>query len=55
LVGTPSNATWPGVEELPQWKNWKGVEFEDYPGESIAKVVPRLDKDGIDLLEVVFI
>ena len=23
-LGTPSNQTWPGVEDLTQWKNWKG-------------------------------
>jgi cyclin-dependent kinase len=30
VVGTPKNENWPGVEDLPQWKNWKGEEFEDY-------------------------
>ena len=52
VVGTPSPQTWPGVEDLPQWKNWKGVEFDDYEGESLEKVVPRLDKEGIDILNV---
>lgn len=52
-MGTPNSQNWPGVEDLPQWKNWKGVEFDDYEGEPISKIVPKLDKDGLDLLEVV--
>lgn len=24
VVGTPNSDNWPGVEDLPQWKSWKG-------------------------------
>ena len=51
-VGTPNNQNWPGVEDLPQWKNWKGTEFDDYEGQPLSDLVPRLGKDGLDLLEV---
>lgn len=30
VVGTPNSLTWPGVEDLPQWNNWKGEYFLDY-------------------------
>ena len=42
LLGTPRPEDWPGLEDLPQWKAWKGVEFDDYEGDSLAKAVPRL-------------
>jgi len=55
VVGTPNSQTWPGVEDLPQWKAWKGEEFDDYEGEPLSKAVPRLDKEGLDLLDVLLL
>ncbi len=51
VVGTPTPETWPGVEDLPQWKNY---EFDKFPGQPLQKVVPKLDPLGIDILNVHF-
>jgi serine/threonine protein kinase len=49
VVGTPTNESWPGHEDLPQWKNY---EFEYYPPKNLSEVVPKLDELGLDLLNV---
>jgi len=46
-MGTPSVDKWPGLADLP---NWKEDQFEKYPGEDLKKICPGLDELGIDLL-----
>ena len=45
-LGTPTQATWPGVSELPEWK----PDFYQYPAQSWASLVPGIDAPGIDLI-----
>nr|KAG5698158.1 hypothetical protein BaRGS_001753 [Batillaria attramentaria] len=49
-LGTPDETTWPGVTKLPDYKS----TFPRWPIRSISSVVPNLDPDGQDLLQVVF-
>ncbi|XP_070535924.1 cyclin-dependent kinase 2-like [Ptychodera flava] len=46
-LGTPDESMWPGVSKLPDYKS----TFPKWPTQDIAKVVPTLDKDGLDLLK----
>lgn len=48
ILGTPTNAEWEGVEELPAYKK----EFPRWSRKDLSKLVPGLDRAGIDLLEV---
>jgi cyclin-dependent kinase 16 len=47
MLGTPSEETWPGVSRLPQFS---ASRFEKHPPRDISTHVPRLHKDGVDLL-----
>eukprot|EP01017_Pseudomicrothorax_dubius_P002192 TRINITY_DN0_c914_g1_i5.p1 TRINITY_DN0_c914_g1~~TRINITY_DN0_c914_g1_i5.p1 ORF type:complete len:307 (+),score=87.75 TRINITY_DN0_c914_g1_i5:50-970(+) len=47
ILGTPAVDKWPGLAELPEWK---AGTFDVIPGEGIARVIPKLDPDGLDLL-----
>lgn len=47
LLGTPNEEMWPGVGKLPNWHvypQWKPTK--------LSTLVPGLDSDGYDLLEV---
>lgn len=46
VLGTPGKDTWPGVVNLPDYK----PDFPRWPKVSLAKVVPQLCSDGLDLL-----
>jgi cyclin-dependent kinase len=46
-LGTPTPRDWPDIVKLPGYK----TDLPRYKGESLEKVVPRLDKKGIDLLQ----
>ena len=46
LLGTPSEDVWPGVTRLRDWH-----EFPQWKQQDLHKVIPQLDKDGIDLLQ----
>jgi len=48
LMGTPSVEKWSSLADLPEWKN---ETFEVYKGEELSKICPRLDEDGLDLLD----
>jgi len=48
IMGTPDSTKWPGISELP---DWKPENFEKYPGEPLSKVCPKLDPEGLDLLD----
>lgn len=51
IIGTPTEATWPGVTTL---KNWNG-SFPVWPRLQLSYFVPALCDQGIDLLEVCII
>lgn len=48
ILGTPTETTWPGVAQLPDYK----PNFPRWSGEGLSKAVPQLDNNGLDLLEV---
>ena len=48
ILGTPNERTWPGVTKLKHFKE----QYPKFRRKSLREVVPRLDADGLDLLEV---
>jgi cyclin-dependent kinase len=48
LLGTPDEATFPGISELPDWKD----SFPIYPApQSLQPLVPKLEPQGVQLLQ----
>ncbi len=47
LLGTPTEEVWPGVNKLRDWH-----EYPHWQPQSISRVVPDLDPQGVDLLSV---
>ncbi|KAJ2338273.1 negative regulator of the PHO system, partial [Coemansia erecta] len=47
IMGTPSEATWPGVSRLPNWKS----NFPPYPPQRLEQHLPQMDAFAIDLLK----
>jgi len=47
ILGTPSEASWPTITELPDWK----PDFPVYEQQPWDSIVPTLDPPGVDLLE----
>ncbi|OXB61140.1 hypothetical protein ASZ78_013703, partial [Callipepla squamata] len=45
-LGTPTEATWPGVSQLPDYKG----DFPQWAGKEMKEIVPNLDQRGRDLL-----
>ncbi|NXR06632.1 CDK3 kinase, partial [Semnornis frantzii] len=45
-LGTPTEATWPGVTQLPDYKR----DFPQWARKEMREIVPNLDGDGRDLL-----
>nr|XP_013034677.2 cyclin-dependent kinase 3 [Anser cygnoides] len=45
-LGTPTEATWPGVTQLPDYKG----DFPRWRRKEMKEIVPNLDRDGRDLL-----
>eukprot|EP01087_Luapelamoeba_hula_P011905 TRINITY_DN32_c0_g1_i1.p1 TRINITY_DN32_c0_g1~~TRINITY_DN32_c0_g1_i1.p1 ORF type:complete len:299 (+),score=44.20 TRINITY_DN32_c0_g1_i1:123-1019(+) len=46
--GTPSEDVWPGVSKLPEFRE----DFPQYPAIPLRTLVPGLDDNGYDLLEL---
>lgn len=46
-LGTPSEATWPGVTQLPDYKG----SFPKWARKGLEDVVPNLEPEGKDLLQ----
>ncbi|OAL36884.1 pyruvate dehydrogenase (acetyl-transferring) E1 component, alpha subunit [Fonsecaea nubica] len=46
LMGTPSERTWPGISQLPEYKS----NFPSYATQSLAILLPQIDQLGLDLL-----
>lgn len=51
ILGTPNERTWPGVTKLKHFKE----QYPKFRRKSLREVVPRLDADGLDLLENILI
>ncbi|XP_009982765.1 PREDICTED: cyclin-dependent kinase 3 [Tauraco erythrolophus] len=45
-LGTPTEGTWPGVMQLPDYKE----DFPQWPRKEMKEVIPNLHRDGRDLL-----
>jgi len=48
LMGTPDPDSWTGLTELPEWKP---ENFDKSQGEALSKICPKMDADGLDLLD----
>jgi len=48
LMGNPDPDVWPGLVELP---DWKAENYEKSTAEPLSKICPRMDSDGLDLLD----
>jgi len=46
LMGTPSERTWPGISQLPEYK----TNFPSYATQSLSILLPQVDQLGLDLL-----
>lgn len=47
LLGTPDDSTWSGIQSNEDFMSYR---FEDYSPQSLIHRAPRLDGDGLDLL-----
>lgn len=47
LLGTPTEASWPGVSRLPDYK----PSFPIWPASDLAAKFPQLEANGIDMLQ----
>lgn len=47
LMGTPTEQTWPGVSQLPEYKPTQPI----YPPQLISQILPNVDACGRDLLQ----
>ncbi|OJI86940.1 hypothetical protein ASPTUDRAFT_502870 [Aspergillus tubingensis CBS 134.48] len=47
IMGTPTEFTWPGVSQLPEYRN----DFPPRSPQSLQQIIPSLDPVGVDLLE----
>ena len=46
LMGTPSERTWPGISQLPEYK----ANFPSYATQQLHILLPQIDQLGVDLL-----
>jgi cyclin-dependent kinase len=46
ILGTPTKETWPEIVNLPEFKD----NIPYYPGLDLQAMIPKLSKDGVDLL-----
>jgi cyclin-dependent kinase len=52
LMGTPNEMIYPGINELPEWRE----DFPQYPSpDSLSSLVPTLESAGVDLLSQMLI
>jgi hypothetical protein len=50
ILATPTEETWPGVADLPDYKQ----SFPMWKGNSLTSSCKQLDPVGLDLLTVIF-
>ena len=48
ILGTPTNSTWPGVQDLPDFK----ANFPQWAEKPLIQVIPKLGAQGCDALKV---
>ena len=48
ILGTPSEDSWPGVSQLPDYKS----TFPQWSRQDVSRIVPTLDDAGLDMLKV---
>lgn len=46
LMGTPSERSWPGISQFPEYK----PNFPVYPTQDLRQILPQIDQLGLDLL-----
>lgn len=46
LMGTPSERSWPGISQFPEYKN----NFHVYATQDLRLILPQIDQMGLDLL-----
>ncbi len=46
IMGTPNEEVWPGVSELPDYKQ----DFPQYPPQNLSALIQGLDEKGLNLL-----
>ena len=46
LMGTPSERSWPGISQLPEYKG----NFPSYATQSLHILLPQIDNLGLDLI-----
>lgn len=46
LMGTPSERSWPGISQFPEYK----TNFPVYPTQDLRQILPQIDQIGLDLL-----
>lgn len=51
MLGTPTEADWPGVTSFPDFK----ASFPKWARTDIADTVKTLDEDGLDLLDALLV
>jgi serine/threonine protein kinase len=49
IRGTPKEKDNPEFMKYPEWNS---ENYEDYKPQALEKYVPKIDKEGLDLLEV---
>ncbi|KAL9113372.1 MAG: hypothetical protein Q9227_002413 [Pyrenula ochraceoflavens] len=47
LMGTPSERTWPGISQLPEYN----PNFQSFATQNLQMIVPQIDPLGLDLLQ----
>eukprot|EP01121_Diplochlamys_sp_Union-15-3_P016097 TRINITY_DN5416_c0_g3_i1.p1 TRINITY_DN5416_c0_g3~~TRINITY_DN5416_c0_g3_i1.p1 ORF type:complete len:304 (-),score=36.04 TRINITY_DN5416_c0_g3_i1:90-1001(-) len=51
ILGTPNDDEWPGVSKLDNYR----ITFPKWKKQSLSSVLPKMDPDGLDLLESMLI
>jgi non-specific serine/threonine protein kinase len=46
LMGTPSERTWPGISQYPEYRS----NFHVYATQELRMILPQIDQLGLDLL-----
>jgi serine/threonine protein kinase len=49
VMGTPTEATWPGLSDLPEYKHYS-PDWETHSPQPLGERLPQIDPDGINLL-----
>ncbi|PNH09190.1 Cyclin-dependent kinase 3 [Tetrabaena socialis] len=50
VLGTPDEAMWPGLADLPHWRGSPSSAFPRWRGRAWEEIAPRLDAEGRDLI-----